>query len=299
MCLGRLQLTLPLCTVEVKCVFAVPRWLSPSSRSLFSVYVHVLVKPAWWWPIYTVETSSQAINRSPTVCCVWLTGSIDTRYAGYTNRDGPNKGFSAVTSTPRDIVPQCVVPPCSSDSCILVQTGSCHWYFLINGGDVYLRFCAAGCSVHPAGFCLVNEAEPALENYIFSKKQEEKSQVAVVCCVLYYITIHNVIFHFPRGCYRTAPNADHSLRTLLWLHLYIEHVKCWNVNMKHIRLMFKLGSLCHSTTWTAFCSVVRDREGRFLDTSHSDFGGSRFELQSGQWIFYVFRRFGLKQYFKT
>jgi len=69
--------------------------------------------------------------------------------------------------------------------------------------------------------------------------------------------------------------------------------------MKHIRLTFKLGSVCHSTTRTAFRSVVRDREGRIVDTRFSYFGGSSFELQSVQWIFYVFRRFGLEQYFKT
>jgi len=69
--------------------------------------------------------------------------------------------------------------------------------------------------------------------------------------------------------------------------------------MKHIHLTFKLCSVCHSTTRTAFCSAVCDREGRIFDTPHSDFGGSRFELQSGPWIFCVFRRFGLKQYFKT
>jgi hypothetical protein len=39
----------------------------------------------------------------------------------------------------------------------------------------------------------VNEAEPALEKYIFSKKQEEKSPVAFVFCVLYYVLLQYII----------------------------------------------------------------------------------------------------------
>lgn len=44
---------------------------------------------------------------------------------------------------------------------------------------------------------------------------------------------------------------------------------------------------------------MRDREGRTIGIRYSYFGGSGFELQSVQWIFYVFCRLGLKQYFKT
>ena len=69
---------------------------------------------------------------------------------------------------------------------------------------------------------------------------------------------------------------------------------CLNVKIQRILVTYRLGWAWHSKTRKAFLSVVRDGEGCIVDTRHSYFGGFRFELRSGQWIFSVFRRFGLK-----
>jgi hypothetical protein len=48
------------------------RWRFPTSRYLVSVYVHVLVKWAWLWPIHEVETSCNTIkDRKDCVVCDW------------------------------------------------------------------------------------------------------------------------------------------------------------------------------------------------------------------------------------
>ena len=138
MCLGSLQSIWPSCILYYKSVCTVTRWMSPSSRSLFSLYVPVLVQSAWWWPIYEVETSSQTINRPHAVCCVWLEVSIRNVHVTATAMFRTKVIVQSVRALVRRATlffrQLCAV----CWRCLLVQTGSYHWYFLINREDVCL-----------------------------------------------------------------------------------------------------------------------------------------------------------------
>ena len=74
---GLLPFTLHLYTVCTFSVYfnAVRCDLLP--HDTVSVFIPVCVQSAWWWPIWEVETSSQTMNWSPAVSCVWQDVSIE------------------------------------------------------------------------------------------------------------------------------------------------------------------------------------------------------------------------------
>ena len=84
--------------------------------------------------------------------------------------------------------------------------------------------------------CIVSEAEPALEKYVLAKSKKS-NYIILYYIILYYIILYYIILYYIILYYiilqfisldvvSAEQNGEHSLRTLWFLRLYIEHVKC-------------------------------------------------------------------------